>query len=48
MTTVRVDTWNDIVCPWCYVGEARLRKAAEALGPDVTVEINVVVQGEMA
>lgn len=39
MTTVRVDTWNDIVCPWCYVGEARLRKAAEALGPDVTVEI---------
>lgn len=39
MTTVRVDTWNDIVCPWCYVGEARLRKAAESLGPDVTVEI---------
>jgi predicted DsbA family dithiol-disulfide isomerase len=37
--TLRVDTWNDIVCPWCYVGEARLRKAAEALGPDVTVAI---------
>lgn len=39
MTTLRVDTWNDIVCPWCYVGEARLRKAAAALGPDVDVEI---------
>ena len=40
MTTLRVDTWNDIVCPWCYVGEARLRKAAAALGPDVQVEIH--------
>ena len=27
---VRVDTWADIVCPWCYVGEARLRRAAES------------------
>lgn len=25
---LRVDTWNDIVCPWCYVGEARLTRAA--------------------
>ncbi|MFW7414827.1 DsbA family oxidoreductase [Demequina sp. SO4-18] len=25
---VRIDTWADIVCPWCYVGEARLRAAA--------------------
>lgn len=39
MTTLRVDTWNDIVCPWCYVGEARLRKAAALLGPGVGVEI---------
>ena len=36
---MRVDTWNDIVCPWCYVGEERLRKAAASLGPDVTVEV---------
>lgn len=40
MTTLRVDTWNDIVCPWCYVGEARLHKAAAALGPDIHVEIH--------
>jgi predicted DsbA family dithiol-disulfide isomerase len=39
MRTLRVDTWNDIVCPWCYVGEERLRKAAESLGSDVNVEI---------
>lgn len=39
MTTLRVDTWNDIVCPWCYVGEARLREAAAALGPEVEVQI---------
>ena len=28
------------MCPWCYVGEARLRKAAAALGPDVDVQIH--------
>lgn len=39
MTTLRADTWNDIVCPWCYVGEERLRKAAVALGPGIGVEI---------
>lgn len=27
---LRIDTWADIVCPWCYVGEARLREAATA------------------
>lgn len=27
---LRIDTWADIVCPWCYVGEARLRAAAES------------------
>lgn len=36
---LRVDTWNDIVCPWCYVGEARLAKAAVAAGDDLDVQI---------
>ena len=36
---VRIDTWADIVCPWCYVGEARLRSAAEQ--GDVPVELVV-------
>ncbi|MDE0572207.1 DsbA family oxidoreductase [Demequina sp. B12] len=26
---VTVDVWADIVCPFCYIGEARLRKAAD-------------------
>jgi len=38
-TTLRIDTWNDIVCPWCYVGEARLTSAVEALGPNVDVTV---------
>lgn len=37
--TVRVDVWTDIVCPFCYIGEKRLRDAAARLGDDVTVEI---------
>ncbi len=24
---MRVDVWSDIVCPWCYLGEARFEKA---------------------
>ena len=36
-TTLRVDVWADIVCPWCYVGEARLERAVAALGSDVTI-----------
>ena len=27
------------MCPWCYVGEERLRKAAASLGPEVEVQI---------
>ncbi|MFW2512759.1 DsbA family oxidoreductase [Demequina sp. SO4-13] len=38
-TALRIDTWADIVCPWCYVGEARLR-AATAAGA-VPVELAV-------
>ncbi len=36
-STLRIDTWADIVCPWCYVGEARLRAAVAQTG--VAVEI---------
>ncbi len=38
-TTVQIDIWSDIVCPWCYVGEARLRKAAASI--DVPTEMVV-------
>lgn len=22
-----IDVWADVLCPWCYIGEARLAKA---------------------
>ena len=36
---MQVDVWSDVVCPWCYLGKARLEKAlAEFDGrDDVTV-----------
>ena len=29
---VTVDVWTDVVCPWCYIGEARLHDAIAAEG----------------
>lgn len=29
---IDIDVWTDVVCPWCYVGEARLYDAIEAEG----------------
>ena len=39
MTQLQIDVWADIVCPWCYVGEARLEKAAAALAGEAHVAI---------
>jgi predicted DsbA family dithiol-disulfide isomerase len=36
---VRVDVVSDIVCPWCFIGKARLEKAL-ALKPDIPVELH--------
>jgi predicted DsbA family dithiol-disulfide isomerase len=32
---LRVDVWSDLVCPWCYVGLARLRRLARQDGLDL-------------
>jgi predicted DsbA family dithiol-disulfide isomerase len=29
MSTLQIDIWSDIACPWCYVGKRRLEKALE-------------------
>ncbi len=29
---IKIDIVSDINCPWCYIGEARLKKAIEAAG----------------
>jgi predicted DsbA family dithiol-disulfide isomerase len=37
---MRVDVWSDVVCPWCWLGKARLEKAVASL--DQADEIEVV------
>jgi predicted DsbA family dithiol-disulfide isomerase len=32
---MKVEVYSDVVCPWCYVGERRLKRALAAL-PDAT------------
>lgn len=34
-----IDLWTDLVCPFCYIGEERLRKALEAEGVTANIRI---------
>ncbi|HEY0537233.1 MAG TPA: DsbA family oxidoreductase [Actinoallomurus sp.] len=34
---MNVEIFADVVCPWCYLGRARFRTAAEAFGGDAVV-----------
>ncbi len=36
--TLQIEVFSDVVCPWCYVGFARLRQALEA-SPDLPAEV---------
>ena len=36
---VKIDVISDVVCPWCYLGKARLEAALAAL-PDIDAEIH--------
>ncbi|HEY0119597.1 MAG TPA: DsbA family oxidoreductase [Cellulomonas sp.] len=38
-TRLRVDVWADVVCPWCYVGAARLTRAIDAMGLSGSVDL---------
>jgi len=29
---LEIDLFSDVVCPWCYIGETRFRKALESMG----------------
>jgi predicted DsbA family dithiol-disulfide isomerase len=35
---IEIEVWADIVCPWCYLGNVRLKKAIERLDGE-TVEV---------
>jgi predicted DsbA family dithiol-disulfide isomerase len=39
MKTLKIDIVSDVVCPWCYLGKARLERALAALN-DVNAETN--------
>ncbi len=34
---MNIEIFSDVVCPWCYLGRARFRTAAEAFGGDTAV-----------
>ena len=36
---MRVDIWSDVVCPWCYLGQARFEKALAGFGGRDDVEV---------
>jgi predicted DsbA family dithiol-disulfide isomerase len=38
--TLKIDIFSDVICPWCYLGESRLKKALESLPKTTKVEVN--------
>jgi predicted DsbA family dithiol-disulfide isomerase len=38
--SIRVDIVSDVVCPWCYIGWSRLKKAAGELGSELGLEVH--------
>ena len=36
---MRVDIWSDIVCPWCYIGNARFSRALAGLEQRDEIEV---------
>ena len=40
METITIDIVSDVVCPWCYLGKARLEKALSDVAGEVKAEIN--------
>jgi len=33
---MRIDVWSDVVCPWCWIGKHRLRRALAMMGADAS------------
>jgi len=38
---ITIDIISDIICPWCYIGKARLERAIEAVKEDLEVSITM-------
>ena len=39
VTPLLIDTYSDIVCPWCFIGTRRLQLAIGSLDPVPPVEL---------
>jgi len=42
LKTVRIDFVSDIACPWCAIGLASLEQALQAVGTEVSTEIQFI------
>lgn len=41
MKTVHIEFISDFICPWCYLGKARLERIQKILAPDIQLDIEV-------
>ncbi|MER6960304.1 DsbA family oxidoreductase [Streptomyces sp. NPDC000618] len=39
-STLRIDIWSDVVCPWCYIGKRRLETALDRFEHGKEVELH--------
>lgn len=38
VTSLHIDIWSDIACPWCFIGKRRLEQALATLDEQPTIE----------
>lgn len=41
MTKVHIELISDFICPWCYIGKARLERVRAAIADDIELDIEV-------
>ncbi|HTA75564.1 MAG TPA: DsbA family protein, partial [bacterium] len=37
--SLKIEIYSDVICPWCYLGESRLKQAIQSLPNKIDVEI---------
>lgn len=43
MSTLTVEIWSDVVCPWCYIGKRRFERAVSTLERDSSFDATLEV-----
>jgi len=41
MTTVNIEFTSDFICPWCYIGKARLERVRALLQDEIKLDIEL-------